>query len=56
MALEEMSFENVDDDGRMDDGPRMPDYTISSPMNFRLIRGTKKFDVLYQLANLRSSF
>ena len=31
MASEKISFENVDDGGWMDDGRRMPYYTISSP-------------------------
>ena len=35
MVSEEMSFENVDDDGRMD-GRRIPAYTISSPISLRL--------------------
>ena len=35
---EEMSFENVDDDGG-----RMPAYTISSPMNLRLTWANKWF-------------
>ena len=53
IASEEMSFENVnDDDGRMDDRRRLPGYTISSPMSFRLIID----QVLNELANLRSWF
>ena len=39
MASEEMSFENVDDDGRM------PAYIISSPMRLRL-RWAKKTELL----------
>ena len=39
-ASEEMSFENVDGrqtDGRTTDGRRMPVYTISSPVNFKIL-------------------
>ena len=47
MASEDMSFENVDDDGR---------WMLSSHMIFRLIRCAKLFSVLYRVANLHSSF
>ena len=33
---EEMSFENVEDDGRIRDGRRIPAYTISPSMGIRL--------------------
>ena len=42
MASEEMSFENVDD------GIRMPAYTISSPMSFWL-KWAKKLSTLIHL-------